>query len=69
MRALDPQLLYLILVLPSLFGLALLGEGINKIVHEEHGGIISVLFGFMFIGMVVFAYLFFTSYLIVHRGV
>lgn len=59
----DPQFLYMILILPSLFGLTLLGEGINKIVHEESGGIISVVFGIMFIGTVVFAYLFFSSYL------
>jgi hypothetical protein len=69
MSTLDPQFLYMILVLPSLFGLTLLGEGLNKIIHEEHGGLLSVIFGFMFIGMVAFAYLFFSSYLIVHRGV
>lgn len=63
MSTLDPQFLYMILVLPSLFGLTLLGEGINKIVHEERGGIISVIFGFMFIGIVVFAYLLFSNYL------
>lgn len=65
----DPQFLYMILILPSLFGLTLLGEGINKIVHEESGGMISVVFGIMFIGAVVFAYLFFSSYLILHKPV
>ena len=69
MSTLDPQFLYMILVLPSLFGLTLLGEGINKIVHEEWSGVVSIVFGFMFIGMVVFAYLFFSSYLVTHRGV
>ncbi len=69
MSSLDPQFLYMILVLPSLFGLTLLGEGIYKIVNEERGGIVSVVFGFMFIGVVIFAYLFFSSYLIVHGGV
>jgi hypothetical protein len=59
----------MILILPSLFGLTLLGEGINKIVHEESGGMISVVFGVMFIGAVVFAYLFFSSYLILHKAV
>jgi len=59
----------MILVLPSLFGLTLLGEGIYKIVNEERGGIVSVVFGFMFIGVVIFAYLFFSSYLVVHGGV
>ncbi len=59
----DPQFLYMILILPSLFGLTLLGEGINKVVHEEYGGILSIIFGFMFIAVVIFAYLFFSSYL------
>ena len=59
----DPQFLYMILILPSLFGLTLLGEGINKVIHEEDGGIISIIFGFMFIAVVVFAYIFFSSYL------
>jgi O-antigen/teichoic acid export membrane protein len=68
MTSLDPQFLYMILVLPSLFGLTLLGEGINKVVHEEWNGIVSVIFGLMFIGMVAFAYFFFASYL-AHRGV
>lgn len=53
----------MILVLPSLFGLTLLGEGINKVIHEEQNGIISIIFGFMFIGVVIFAYFFFSSYL------
>lgn len=65
----DPQFLYMILILPSLFGLTLLGEGLNKIIHEEDNGVISVIFGFMFIGAVIFAYLFFSSYLVSHRGV
>lgn len=59
----DPQFLYMILVLPSLFGLTLVGDGLNKIMHEESGGIISILFGVIFIGVVIFAYVFFSSYL------
>lgn len=68
MSTTDPQFLYMILVLPSLFGLTLLGEGINKIIHEEWGGVLSVIFGFMFLAAVIFAYLFFSSYL-AGRGV
>ncbi len=59
----DPQFLYMMLVLPSLFGLTLIGEGLNKCIHEEWSGLISIIFGIAFIGMVVFAYLFFSSYL------
>lgn len=63
MSTTDPQFLYMILILPSLFGLTLLGEGLNKIAHEEWSGVLSVIFGFMFIGSVIFAYFFFSSYL------
>lgn len=69
MSTTDPQFLYMILILPSLFGLTLLGEGLNKIIHEEWNGILSVIFGLMFIGAVVFAYLFFSSYMVTHRAV
>lgn len=59
----DPQFLYIILVLPSLFGLVLVGEGINKVVHEEWVGFISILFGLMFVGLVILGFLFFSSLL------
>ena len=59
----DPQFLYLILILPTLFGLTLLGDGINKVVHEEPGGTISLFFGVIFIGVVIVYYFFFSSYL------
>jgi hypothetical protein len=65
----DPQFLYMILVLPSLFGLTLLGEGINKVVHEEWNGVLSIVFGFVFIGAVIFAYIFFSSYMTVHKAI
>ena len=63
MSTTDPQFLYMILILPSLFGLTLIGEGLNKIMHEEWAGLISVVFGLVFLGMVIFAYLFFSTYL------
>lgn len=59
----DPQFIYMILILPSLFGLTLVGDGLNKIMHEEAGGTLSIIFGFIFIGVVIFAYVFFSSYL------
>ncbi len=59
----DPQFLYMILVLPSLFGLTLVGDGLNKMMHEEQGGVISIVFGLIFIAVVVFAYLFFSTFL------
>ena len=69
MSANDPQILYMILVVPCLFGLTLVGEGINKLVREESNGLISIIFGFMFIGLVIFAYFFFSNYLVTNVGV
>ena len=63
MNANDPQFLYMILVLPALFGLTLIGEGLNKVIHEEWNGVISIIFGVLFLMIVVFAYLFFSAYL------
>jgi low temperature requirement protein LtrA len=69
MSANDPQILYMILVVPCLFGLTLVGEGINKLVHNETNGLVSVIFGILFIGLVVYAYLFFSNFMIENVGV
>jgi len=59
----DPQFLYMMLILPTLFGLTLVGEGLNKVVHEENTGVISIIFGLIFIMAVLFSYYFFTTYM------
>ena len=59
----DPQFLYMVLVLPTLFGLTLVGEGMYKVLHSEWHGLISLIFGVIFIAVVIFAYIFFTVYL------
>jgi hypothetical protein len=51
----------MILILPSLFGLTLVGEGLNKVLKSETQGWMSIIFGLIFIGVVVFAYLFFAK--------
>lgn len=61
MKPTDPQFLYMILVLPSLFGLTLVGEGLNKILKDEKQGWVSIVFGVIFIWVVIFAYVFFSS--------
>lgn len=63
MAATDPQFLYMALILPVLFGITLLGEGISKLFHEEGGGWINIIFGFTFLVIVVFAFLLLTSLL------
>jgi hypothetical protein len=59
----DPQFLYMILVLPTLFGLTLVGEGLNKVLKNETAGWLSLVFGTLFIFVVVFPYWFFSIYL------
>ena len=61
MKTTEPQFLYMILVLPTLFGLTLVGEGLNKILKDDTQGWLSVIFGVLFIGVVIFAYLFFSQ--------
>ena len=64
MKPNDPQFLYMILILPSLFGLTLVGEGLNKILKDEKAGWVSITFGLLFIVVVIFAYYFFSQNLI-----
>ncbi len=64
MKPAEPQFLYMILILPTLFGLTLVGEGLNKILKDEKTGWTSIIFGVLFVAVVVFAYLFFSQNLI-----
>ena len=59
MEATDSQVLYVALVLPTLFGLTLVAEGLNKIIKKENQGLIAIITGFAFIVLVFFAYFFF----------
>ncbi len=53
--AADSQLVYIMLALPTLFGLTLLGEGVYKMVHYEVGWV-NVLIGCVFLATVAFGY-------------
>lgn len=64
MKTTEPQFLYMILILPTLFGLTLIGEGLNKVLKDEKTGWTSIVFGVLFVVVVVFAYLFFSQNLI-----
>lgn len=64
MKATEPQFLYMILILPTLFGLTLIGEGLNKVLKDEKTGWTSIVFGVLFVVVVIFAYLFFSQNLI-----
>jgi len=58
MEASDTQFLYMMLILPGFFGLILIGEGLNKVFNSEMMGWLNILFGFLFIGVIVFTYSF-----------
>jgi len=61
MEITDPQFLYLALILPSLFGLTLIGEGLNKVLKNENQGLVSLVIGLLFICLVFFIYFFLST--------
>jgi len=60
----EPQFLYIVLVLPALFGIVMLGDGINKLIHRNNHGYITIIFGILFFVLVFLGYLFFSTYLL-----
>lgn len=58
MNAVDVQMFYVMLALPTLFGLTLVGEGMYKMSHYEQGWG-SMVMGSLFLAMVAFGYFFF----------
>jgi hypothetical protein len=58
----DAQFFYMMLALPTLFGLTLVGEGIYKMSHYEQGWF-SMMFGVVFLGIVAFGYFYLRGYL------
>jgi len=60
----DPQFLYFVLVLPALFGITMFGDGINKLIHKNNHGYVTLIFGVLFFVLVLLGYLFFSTYLI-----
>lgn len=53
----SPQFMYMVLILPSLFGLTLVGEGITKMLRSEWTGMVSVVAGVGFMMVIGIAYL------------
>lgn len=56
------QMFYIMLALPSLFGLTLMGEGLYKMTHYQSGWP-SIVFGCLFLAVVAFGYFFLKGYL------
>ena len=54
--ATDPTFLMMLFVLPSLFGLSLLGEGVSKIMNYDPRGWVGITAGGCFIVIIVLSY-------------
>ncbi len=55
------EFLYVMLVLPALFGLTLVGEGVYKMSHYQQGWI-NMALGVMFLAGVAFGYFYLVGY-------
>ena len=58
----DAQMFYIMLALPSLFGLTLVGEGIYKMATYQEGKL-NIILGSLFLAVVVFGYFYLKDYL------
>lgn len=45
----DPRFIYMLSVLPIILGITFVGDGISKLIHEEHGGWVSLTTGLAFL--------------------
>lgn len=54
-----PGITYLLMVIPTLFALVVVGQGVYKISKEESDGGVVLTFGIIFLVVVVAAYFFF----------
>jgi hypothetical protein len=57
----DTSFLMMLFVLPSLFGLTLIGEGVGKIMNYDNRGWIGVSVGSVFVIIIILAYFMMTS--------
>jgi hypothetical protein len=54
-----PGLSYILLVIPSLFAVAVVGQGVSKLSKNDKSGWIPISFGALFIVLILVAYFFF----------
>ena len=52
----EPTFLLTLFILPSLFGLTLIGEGVNKIMNYDNRGWVTVCTGSVFVIVLISAY-------------
>lgn len=56
MKTSDPQFIYMVLILPCLFGLTLVGEGVYKLTQERTVGWFNIAMGMVFMVVVGVAF-------------
>ena len=54
----DPQFIYMALVLPGVFGLTMVGEGVAKVMRSDLTGWTVMIGGLLFMGCVALGYLY-----------
>ena len=52
----DTSFLLMLFILPSLFGLTLIGEGVNKIMNYDNHGWVNVSIGTVFVTVIIIAF-------------
>lgn len=57
----DPSFTMVLFILPSLFGLTLIGEGVNKVMNYDNHGWINLSLGGIFLVLLIFGYLMFAG--------
>ena len=57
----DTSFIMMLFILPSMFGLALIGEGVQKIMNYDNCGWIGISIGGVFIVIIILAYLIISS--------
>lgn len=53
----DPEFIYIALILPSLFALTLILEGVHKLLRQE-SGLVSLVLGLLFLFIILGTYFF-----------
>lgn len=54
-----PEFVYILLVIPTLFASAVVGQGVYKISKKEPDGMLALVFGIIFCVLIALAYYFF----------
>ena len=57
----DPQFLLMIFILPGLFGVTMVAEGIGKVMNYDGRGWIGIAAGSLFITIIIIAFFFISS--------